>query len=343
MSLVSGHIYYISTANHAYTLGIFAALHGGGVASSIRIIPYGGLPRIPSFGPGPIIFTDLDRLPIKAFPRHIALADKLAADGHAILNHPRRALGRFALLRRLQERGINDFNVHRLSDWRQVRRFPVFIRRENVHGRAITGLLPDAAWLGDAVAGLSDSDPADLAEMMIVEFGNAPGADGRYRKYGAFRVGEQIYAQHCYSSDDWWVKFNSATFTPEQRREHDDYAAANPHRAQLRKMFDVASIEYGRADYCVVDGRVQVFEINTNPSVIHGHFPRAIDGTIYTRSHQTALERLLADAAGGGETPNPLYSNNKEAVSADIFHDLLMQKIRARWEPILAAERAARD
>ncbi|HKP24916.1 MAG TPA: hypothetical protein VJV39_13700 [Dongiaceae bacterium] len=340
---MSGYIHYISTRKHAYTLGIFAALHGGAVASFIRILPYAMLPRIRAFRPGPVVFADLDRIPAAARTLHAALADALAADGHAVLNHPRQALGRFALLRRLHESGINDFTVHRLSDWREVRRFPVFIRHENVHGRAVTGLLPDLSWLRDALAGLSDSDPAALAEMMIVEFGNVTGADGRYRKYGAFRVGSQIYAQHCYSSDDWWVKFNSATFTPEQRREHDDYAAANPHRAQLGRVFEAANIEYGRADYCLVDGRVQVFEINTNPSVIHGHFPRAVDGTVYIRSHRAALERLLAEAAGGAETPNPLYSEDNKAVSADAVHDALMQHIRERWEPVLAAELAARD
>jgi hypothetical protein len=35
----------------------------------------------------------------------------------------------------------------------------------------------------------------------------------------------------------------------------------------LRRVFDVAHIEYGRADFGVVAGRPQIYEINTNPYI----------------------------------------------------------------------------
>ena len=39
----------------------------------------------------------------------------------------------------------------------------------------------------------------------------------------------------------------------------------NPFAEHLRKVFDIAGIEYGRADFGFYQGRLQVFEINTNP------------------------------------------------------------------------------
>jgi hypothetical protein len=35
----------------------------------------------------------------------------------------------------------------------------------------------------------------------------------------------------------------------------------------LRRVFDIAGIEYGRADWGIVAGKVQIYEINTNPYV----------------------------------------------------------------------------
>jgi hypothetical protein len=42
---------------------------------------------------------------------------------------------------------------------------------------------------------------------------------------------------------------------------------SNPYAEHLRKVFDVAGIEYGRADFGMYRGRIQVYEINTNPHV----------------------------------------------------------------------------
>ena len=36
---------------------------------------------------------------------------------------------------------------------------------------------------------------------------------------------------------------------------------------QLREIFDLAQIEYGRIDYGMLDGKVQCWEINTNPGL----------------------------------------------------------------------------
>jgi hypothetical protein len=42
------------------------------------------------------------------------------------------------------------------------------------------------------------------------------------------------------------------------------YLHDNPHERELRQVCELARIDYGRIDYAVVDGRIQVWEINSN-------------------------------------------------------------------------------
>ena len=49
------------------------------------------------------------------------------------------------------------------------------------------------------------------------------------------------------------------------------YQAENPHRAELLEVFRLANIEFGQIDYALLNGRIQVWEINTNPHLIYAH------------------------------------------------------------------------
>lgn len=325
-----GPIHYFCSAEHSYTLGIFAAFYARESAGAIRILPYRVLPRVRTFGPGTFVFTDMDRVSESGLQKLIGLADALAESGRPVLNHPRDAMGRFPLLRRLHEAGINRFNVHRIGDWRSVSRFPVFIRRESEHGRSITGLIDNRPALQAAVhALLSRKHPPDL---MIVEFGNVPGTDGRYRKYASFRVGDRIYCQHCYASRDWWVKFGSSDLGEERNRELADYVRSNPHSDQLREIFMLAGIQYGRADYAVVDGRVQIFEINTNPTIIQSGAARLTDISPYARRHEQAMIALAAQGAGEGSLHSPLFAGTTE-LGIDVIHRGELDYARTNWNP----------
>ena len=46
------------------------------------------------------------------------------------------------------------------------------------------------------------------------------------------------------------------------------YLSQNPHRPQLERIFRSADIDYGRIDYSLLQGRIQVWEINLNPTVL---------------------------------------------------------------------------
>jgi hypothetical protein len=320
-------IHYFCTAEHSYTIGIFAAFYAQESAKAIRIIPYQALTSIRSFGPGTFIFTDMDRLRPTGRSRLTELSETLSAHGGRVLNHPERTLGRFPLLRRLHDAGINQFNVFRLADWQRVTRFPVFIRRENEHGKSITDLIDDRTALSNAVQTLKDSKYRDL---MIVEFGNRPEQDRRYRKYASFRVGDTIYCQHCYASREWWVKFSSSDLGEERKRELAAFILTNPHSDQLRSIFDVAQIQYGRADFCVVDGKVQIFEINTNPTIIQATAGGLTNVKPYAVAHEKAMVALANQPCGSAEVANPLFRGD-EALDVDAVHEKEIAYVRNRW------------
>jgi hypothetical protein len=195
----------------------------------------------------------------------------------------------------------------------------------------VTHLLPDRKWLETVVDTMRENGTA-TPDMMVVEFGNARGEDGRYRKYAAFRIGDEIYAQHCYSSEDWRVKYASANLGEAQWREHDAYAADNPHREQLEKIFPIANIEYGRMDYGLVDGRVQVFEINTNPTIVHAKAAESMDPSQYIRSHLAAMTGLLRSGAGPEFTANPIFSMPKRKIDVDRAHQRVMKMVHEYWK-----------
>jgi hypothetical protein len=117
----------------------------------------------------------------------------------------------------------------------------------------------------------------------------------------------------------------------EQIEEHLRYVETNPHRDQLEKVFELAGIEYGRIDYCVVDGRVQTFEINTNPTVVQGTAYRAGDMSTYADLHEDALTRLLARGTGGGKIPNPFRTPERPGTSAEAASDYAIARVRSAW------------
>jgi len=46
------------------------------------------------------------------------------------------------------------------------------------------------------------------------------------------------------------------------------YARSNPHAVELAEIFALAQVDFGRIDYGLRNGRIEVFEINTNPDLL---------------------------------------------------------------------------
>ncbi|MGE0723435.1 MAG: hypothetical protein AB7O45_03620 [Alphaproteobacteria bacterium] len=241
----------------------------------IRTMTYGDLLERPidDLPRAAWLFTDIDLLdPTHAF-RSAKRAAALAARGDRLVNHPTRSMGRYELLRTLHARGVNDFDVYRATDPRRPGRYPVFVRWINSHSGPISGLLHDPAALEDYLARcLEQGRPRDV--LMAVEFCDVREQTGLVREYGAHRVGDTILPEHLWFSESWMVKQRTAwNMDPagvdlqSLYREEWRYLEDNPHAAELRRIFDLARIDFGRIDYGLRDGRIQVWEINTNPLV----------------------------------------------------------------------------
>jgi hypothetical protein len=288
-------IYYVCHPGHAYTVAVMLLYYGEALRPCFRLVPYGKLESLRTAAPGAVIWTDFDRLGEAELAAAGAIGADLAARSDLIqLNDPRRSEQRFALLRRLRACGRNSFDVRRPDESLEGLRYPVFLRDEVGASYRAPTLLPDRAALQAALAA-----PAAraLERPMIVEFGVVPGADGFYRKYGAYRVGPRIFPQHLYLERQWFIKHGS-TLLAQHRQEFLEYVTCNPHAAELMPLFEEARIDYGRIDYTLVEGRIQVFEINTNPAVLSNP-PTRFDSYDQRKYGQPWIDALLALPGAG--------------------------------------------
>jgi hypothetical protein len=267
-------IYYLVNRAHAYTIAAFVQGWGKALAGRILVAPYdallagNALPRS-----GTCIFSDLDRLTPEERARLAPIHDGLHG---RVLNDPRRSLLRFELLRTLHDAGVNAFNAYRPGD--TPVRSPVFLRPES-------GFLKIAPRLHDTLPRVPDG-------QMAVEFCDTGDGAGIYRKYGAYVVGERIVPRHVFFSKDWLVK-GADLREPGHWAEELDYLRGNPHAAPLLEICRLAHIEWGRIDYSLLDGRIQVWEINTNPLFV---LPGLNDGRdeVHRLAAQGIVEALLA-------------------------------------------------
>lgn len=320
-------IYYVARERFFNTLAVQLEFLFPELRRHMRLVPYEALHLIERVARGVVIWSDLDRIAGEAADHACALEERWIRDAPDVrqLNSPRRSLRRFDLLRRLHEEEMNRFDVFRVSD--RPRRYPVFIREESGYAAHAPRLLETPDALNEAVHALHESG-MPTGDLMIVEFGSRPGADGLYRKYGAYRVGDAIFPQHCMMARDWFIKAGDRFPSPAHRREHLCYFHENPHREQLARIFALAEIDYGRIDYTVIDDAIQTFEINTNPSIISNPPKRgAPDQRIYAQAHACALlaldGALLNDA---GEPGAAAIAARSDAVLTDIS-----RRRRVRW------------
>lgn len=260
-------IYYLVTQRHSYTMAAYLESWGGELARQLQIVPYGSLMGNREFPAGTYVFSDLERLPTVQRALLADVRDQLlrASAPIRLLNDPGRTLRRFGLLRQLHARGSNRFTAYRPDEPGRPWRYPVFVREENEHTGSLTGVLRDEGELGQALLGLI-MQGYDPGALLVVEFCDTADGDGVYRKFSAFRVGDRILPRHVLFSRSWVVK-DLDLLEPHHLEELRAYCRTNPHEHELRSIFDLAEVRYGRIDYSLLHGAVQVWEINTNPII----------------------------------------------------------------------------
>jgi hypothetical protein len=216
------------------------------------------------------VFTDLDRLAPWDLELAAAVHRVLAAAGLPVLNDPARVKTRFALLRALHQAGLNEFNAYRLDEGARPARYPVFLRRAAGHGRPASGLLEDWSAAQRAIASaLARGIPE--SSLLLVEYAAEPVRPGLFRKLALSRIGPHWLPQLCVHDEHWLVKYGKrACATPELYQDELRILRENPFLGPVQRAFEIAGIEYGRADFGLLGGRVQIYEINTNPTLKPG-------------------------------------------------------------------------
>lgn len=287
-------IYYLTSDKHPYTMRDFLAGLGKPLADIVRVCDYSEFMRIRKLpARAAYVFADVDRLSgsqsINIFERWKRLEDA----GARLLNHPLRVMRRYDLLRWAHENGINSFDSYMVIEHRKPKRFPVFIRRAFDHEGSISALIRDQAELDNAIAAMRAASewPGD---KIITEYIDVSNKDGVFLKYAAFRVGDTLIPRQIMAAKQWVVKkpeFDS----PELAMHEAAYLSENPHGEQLMSIFKAAHIEYGRIDYCVIDGRIQVFEINTNPTLIGPRSTQEVMNptSVRGRTYRKAIDRYI--------------------------------------------------
>jgi hypothetical protein len=236
----------------------------------VRLLKYDDVTDPSKLANGIYIFADLEVVRRGEEPARHALSAALARRGDMVrlLNRPGHVLGRYALLRRLYEAGLNVFRAVRLDESLDGLRFPVFLRHVCEHEGAYSGLISNQADLNNAIkTHVRDGRGSD--DLLIVEFVDTSDGNSLFRKYAAVNIDGKIIAHHIMFGNKWEVKGPSLV-SPEMVVEERRFQQLNPHKQKLAEIFALAGIEYGRVDYGILDGRIQVWEINTNPNLLYG-------------------------------------------------------------------------
>lgn len=286
-------ILIITTAEHRYT---HQALHKEH-ALDLSVVSYDQILGKKTPYRATHVFTDLDRLTPALRQEAALLYRKLKRAGIKALNDPALVPGRFGLLRALSRSGINDFDAYRADALDLPRKWPVFLRLEGGHGDPVSGLLNDKAELAEALEQAIEAG-APKADLLIIEYAAEPVRPGIFRKLSVFRVGDRLLGYTCVHDDNWLVKYGRVGFAPDELYEEEYSIVQNsPYSAAVLPAFQQAGIEYGRVDFGLLDGRPQVYEINSNPSLHFGrtagaHALRYKSNALFARNYLDAMHAI---------------------------------------------------
>ena len=158
--------------------------------------------------------------------------------------------------------------------------------------------------------------PAALAqlpgpELLVIQYLDARGPDGKTRKYRAMMIGGQIYPLHLAVSSHWKIHYFSAEMAdhPEYRAEDAAFLENMPGvlgpvaMQALQGIQDALGLDYGGIDFGLnAKGEVLVFEANATMVV---NAPEADARWSYRRPAfqriQAAIQRMLLEAANQDE------------------------------------------
>jgi len=318
-------ICFICTTAHRYTLTKHLPKFAG--VPDFKVWSYDKLFRARFLPRATWIFTDFDRLNFWELELAARIHRNLVGMGQRVLNDPATVAERFSLLRRLHRAGFNRFNVWSVEAEEWPDRYPVFLRTQSAHRGTLTDLIPDRTSLErEVAAALAKGRPR--RELMIVEYCAEPIRADLFRKLATYRVGPAMIATLCVHQSKWVAKDGERGIAGQELYDDEHrIIEENRHSEDLRTAFEIGNIEFGRADFGLVGGRPQVYEINTNPTIVTMHrHPFAI-----RLAASRLFEKRFAAALTAIDTPagGPPIKMKGTVLREQRQHDRWMTK--SRW------------
>lgn len=283
-------IYFLTTQRNSRQIRNFLRSRGAHFKDRLTVIYYENLERLRSLQAGSFIFSDFDLLTPGQRSVVVRIFNQLKSKYPELklFNDPGKVLLRYDLLKRMRALSINKFDVVRASETFDHLKFPLFIREADRHTGPLTPLLHAAEEVRYHLRQLKALGYS-LYDLLIIEYVDASSTDGMFIKMSGFVLGDQVMPRYLNYSPNWMVKstvYPNDELMKQRQQEVEEYMRTNPHREWLQQIFKEANITYGRADYAIVKGELQLWEINLNPAFVRP--PRKAD-------RDPSQQRLMRD------------------------------------------------
>ncbi len=272
-------ILFVTTADHRYTLT--GAIPQWRLRRRARVVSYDWLFRQSAIRAGAVVFTDFDRLRHYELVAAGSIYRQLRDGGIKVFNDPAKARQRYDLLHHLHAEKLNHFRAYRAIPCPMPERFPVFLKGETDHGQDFERLIADQATLQRSIEEI-ENQGVSLRNLLVIEFANTPIRENVYQRWTVYRIGDAMIAGNPVGEASPFVKYGTPGLTTGPEFEAlARWMRENPDAEILKRAFDIARIDYGRADYGNDDGSIAIYEINTNPKIgtrlpnLHAEFLQA--------------------------------------------------------------------
>jgi len=163
--------------------------------------------------------------------------------------------------------GVNSFGIWRAEDGVIPDRYPVFLRTNAAHRGVLSALIHNA---DDAISELERliDESYPVKDLIFVEYCAEPLANGTFIKHSVYRVGERLIPSTSVLDVDWVAKHGrNGLATEDILLRENEIIRRNQYAGEVGSVFEAANIEYGRADFSIVKGKIEIYEINTNPMI----------------------------------------------------------------------------
>jgi len=237
------------------------------LGTQVEWLSYDLANRVPFLDGIPTAFVDMDRLGKIELAEATRVYHQLKGAGVPVFNNPTKVLTRLSLLKELAQRGYNDYDAYHYGDWDKVTAFPVFVREGSGHEGPLSGLLNSKEELKEKLDDLAAKPEVRTDDLIIIQYCAEEYREGIFKKYSVYRIGDLMVPSTPVTEDNWTVKYG-----PEGPLcNEDDFELIveeikeKKFVEEMREVFDIANITYGRIDFSLVNGRPQIYEINTNP------------------------------------------------------------------------------